>query len=117
MSKPVPLCSHVMTRGKTCGVPASRGSRYCYHHDPDRRERKPLRGFAASIESLDSISAMHYLIMQSIRELLQGKLDARRARALVSSARDAIAIYESQLRGLTVLCGAVFEQINRTRNL
>jgi hypothetical protein len=105
-----------MPNGKTCGVPASRGRRFCYHHDPDRRERKPLRAFAASLEPLDSISGLHRLIDQTMRHLLQGKIDGRRARAIIATVHDALAMYEHQLRGVNILCGAAYDRINRTRN-
>jgi hypothetical protein len=114
MSNPVILCAHVMLTGLTCGSPAARGSKFCFHHNPDRRERKPLRALAAGIEPLDSLSAIHHLINETVRLMLQGRIDSRRARTVIATARDAVSIHESQIKGLHILCGAAFDRINRT---
>ena len=111
-SKAIPLCSHTLPSGRTCAMPASRGSRFCYHHDPDRP--KPLRAFAASLEPLDSITGLYRLLDDTMRQLLQGKPDARRARAVVATVRECLMIQATQLRGLDILCQAATDRVNRT---
>ena len=32
----VPLCTRILAHGETCGSPAMRGRRYCFHHQPRR---------------------------------------------------------------------------------
>src|SRR5436309_1131515 len=103
MSKPTLFCAKLMSSGKTCGVPASRGSKFCHHHDPDRRERKPLRHFASGIEPLDSLGSMHRLIHDTVRQLVQGRIDSRRARAVLAAIRDSISIAETMMQGLRIL--------------
>ena len=103
-----------MPSGKTCRVPATRGRQFCYHHDPDTRERRPLRSFASGIEPLDSLSSLHRLIEDAVRQLLQGNIDTRRARAIMTAAREAIYTSAFSLQGLHILCSAAFDRINRT---
>jgi hypothetical protein len=98
MSKPVPLCTHTMPDGHLCASPALRGRRTCYHHDPNRRERQPLRRVAAATPSLDTVAGIQHVLRDAIRLSYQGKLDNRRARNVVALADRAVAIYKAQHR-------------------
>ncbi len=33
----IPLCSHIMPNGNTCGSPALRNQRFCYFHNEQRK--------------------------------------------------------------------------------
>lgn len=95
MSQPVPLCSQIMTHrnGKTCGAPALRGRKFCYHHDPDRAERKPRRAAAARAQTFDSISAMQRELTDVVHFFLEGKLDSRRAGKIIQAVEVAMRSY------------------------
>lgn len=96
MSKPVPLCTHIMPDGHLCGSPALKSRRTCYHHDPNRRERKPLRRVAASVQALDTVTGIQNVLRDAVRLIYQGKLDNRRARNVITLTEKAIAAYKAQ---------------------
>jgi hypothetical protein len=98
MSKPVPLCTHTLPDGHLCGSPALKGRCKCYHHDPDRRARKPLRRVAASVPPLDTAANIQHVLRDAIRLIYQGKLDNRRARNVIALAEKALAAYKAQHR-------------------
>ena len=100
MPWPISFCTHVMTHrnGKTCDAPAMRYKKFCYHHDPDRRERKPMRAFAASIAPPESLSDIQRNIADTLSLILQGKLDSRRAGKILRGIEASLVAYKARAR-------------------
>jgi hypothetical protein len=92
-----------MRTGLTCGVPARRGHAFCYHHDPDHRERKPLRKVAASLPPLDSYGSIRFVLGQTLALLYQAKLDSRRAAQIMRAIERATETYKIRVRELALL--------------
>jgi len=90
-AKHAPRCTHIKVDGRRCGSPALRGEFFCYLH---ANLIKGVRGRvdccldpAAMFESPEHIQ---YTLMKIYDQLLTGKLDYRRANALLRTVHIAV---------------------------
>jgi hypothetical protein len=89
MTRHIQLCTYIFNDHHTCGSPALRGERLCYHHHPNRRPipntyaRRSVRGFTLAAPT--NRRELQTALGDIITRLASNKLDVRRASLLLYS--------------------------------
>ena len=89
MTRQIQLCTRIFDDGHTCGSPALRGERLCYHHHPSRRPiantyaRRSVRGF--NLAAPTNRRELQLALGDIITRLASNKLNVRRASLLLYS--------------------------------
>lgn len=84
----IPRCTHIKTNGTQCGSPALRGRRFCFFHKNWRGERIQLNaphvpGAAITLPVLEDADSIQVALMQVLRLILGGQIDAKIAGLLL----------------------------------
>ncbi|MFB3812954.1 MAG: hypothetical protein ACE14L_02495 [Terriglobales bacterium] len=78
----IPLCQHIKVNGVQCGSPAIHRRHFCHFHaamrDQARRRRKATK-HASAFPVLEDANAIQCAIMQTIDDLLNDRIDYKRA--------------------------------------
>jgi hypothetical protein len=86
----VKICEHIKENGDTCGSPALTDHVFCYFHQRLRNPRYHPGDFEYRLPALDSPHAILIATAHIAQGVLDGTLEDRRARLLLSALRLAI---------------------------
>ena len=92
----IPRCTHIKTNGTQCGSPALRGRRFCFFHKNWQAQRvqlnaQPAAPLSFTMPVLEDAESVQVALMQIMRLLVAGQLDAKIAGLLLYALQTASA--------------------------
>ena len=81
------ICEHIKDNGSTCGSPALKGEVFCYFHQRLRLPRHRPGDFEYKLPILDNPESILMAIQHITQAALDGTLEDRRARLVLSALR------------------------------
>jgi hypothetical protein len=106
-SKPVPLCTLIMSSGNRCGSPALRDQRFCYHHSGSHRlrTREELLGqrldrLREKLDAMDISELLHFVYhkLESLQKTFNRFPEVRYTLTYIHDRFDELKSFESELR-------------------